>query len=148
MLGDGMNAYAKPEDADKAVLKGAPFGKSGVGTGGGTYVSITFTPHMWGPASFDSTTITSTGTAGPQGLASNPDEVLYHEMVHASRQMRGVETVGRVDKPYTNEEEYIAVVLSNIYLAEKGQKLFRAGHRSGQALQRPRGGTPFGNLIR
>src|SRR5262249_32352319 len=54
---------------------------------------------------------------------------LYHEMVHASRDMRGVTFFGPgVNRDYENREEYLAVALTNVYLSEKGQRYFRADH--------------------
>jgi len=35
-----------------------------------------------------------------------------------------------VNKGYDNIEEYLAVVLSNIYLSDKGQDVFRGNHGS------------------
>ena len=44
-----------------------------------------------------------------------------------------------MDKGYTNEEEYTAIVLSNIYLSEKGKRNFRAAHNNMAALPNPEG---------
>lgn len=43
-----------------------------------------------------------------------PDEVLFHEMVHAGR------FLSNEDGP-TKEEEYFAVLIANIYISEKGK---------------------------
>jgi hypothetical protein len=56
------------------------------------------------------------------------DEVLYHELVHASREMRGVLDQLPVDAGYSDKEEYLAVVLANIYMSDKWQIAFRASH--------------------
>jgi hypothetical protein len=79
------------------------------------------------------------GTAGFHGPGSQADEVLFHEMLHGARKMRGVETKASVDKDYDDVEEYLAIVLSNIYLAEKKQTSLRANHSDGfTPLARPR----------
>ena len=67
--------------------------------------------------------------------ALESDEVLFHELIHASRLVNGVFSAKiKVNQGYTNEEEYLAVVISNIYLAEKGKNLFRASHSNLSAL--------------
>src|SRR5262249_54099777 len=55
---------------------------------------------------------------------------LFHELVHASREMRGVFYfgLGGVNHKYGNEEEYLAIVVTNIYLSEKRRLVLRADH--------------------
>jgi hypothetical protein len=88
----------------------------GSGRGQGLDTTVEFSPDMFGAGS---------AFTGP---GSQPDEVLFHEMVHASRMMRGRSFALRVNQGYDNEEEYISVVLTNVYLSEKGQPVFRANH--------------------
>lgn len=102
-----------------------------------TNALIKFTPSMWGKPSFDPKTNLSTGTSGVAGPASGADEVLFHEMVHASRDMRGVSEKQSVDKGYDNSEEFFAIVLANVYLAEKKQKSLRANHEGHATLASP-----------
>jgi len=66
--------------------------------------------------------------------------VLFHELVHGCRRLNGV-PLGRsdVDKGYTSEEEYIAVVISNIYLSERRKKNYRVSHNSFATLPDPEG---------
>ncbi|WP_163153136.1 M91 family zinc metallopeptidase [Bradyrhizobium uaiense] len=55
------------------------------------------------------------------------DEVLYHELVHASRMIAGVMNFAPADHWYQDSEEYLAVILTNIYVSDKGgPPLFRA----------------------
>jgi Effector protein len=107
----------------------------------GTDAYISFTASMWGPATaVDPTDMTSRGTAGQTGPGSHADEVLFHEMVHGARTMRGVAEAAhnrKVDQGYSNEEEYITVVVSNIYLAEKKQRHLRESHSGFGRLPRP-----------
>ena len=100
----------------------------------GADVLINYTPHM-----FDSHHH-GAGTSGMHAPALETDEVLFHELVHAARRLNGVPP-GRknVDQGYTSEEEFIAVVLSNIYLSEKGKRQYRAGHSNLSALPDPAG---------
>jgi hypothetical protein len=119
-----LNAETYPKD-DKDWVGATEVGKpqldeygdpiddvpDGTGTGGNAVIKIS--PGMW------------YGQGGPGHL---PDEVLFHELVHAARILRGVLYKHEVDNDYHNLEEYIAVVVSNIYLSEKGQHYLRANH--------------------
>lgn len=92
---------------------------------------IHFSPHMW---SHDG----KPGSAGFNGPGSAVDEVLFHEMIHGLRHMKGVNVEHvNVDDNYDNEEEFIAVVLSNIYLAEKKLHKLRGGHDGFNEMMRP-----------
>jgi hypothetical protein len=84
-----------------------------VGEGGGSDSTIEFTPGMY------------RGSVMAKESKA-PDEVLFHELVHASRKMRGVHDKVPVNAGYGNQEEYLAVVLTNIYMSDKGQWRFRA----------------------
>jgi len=68
----------------------------------------------------------------PSGPGMDPDEVLFHELVHATRQLAGVVYFMPVDQNYDNEEEYLAIMLSNIYIRNKNKgATLRADHDSG-----------------
>jgi hypothetical protein len=92
----------------------------GRGTGEGSDVTIHFSPEMWG----------RDGTAHFSGPASDPDEVLCHELVHAGRQMNGKEHLKALNAHYNNEEEFVSILVTNIYLSEKKQVDLRGSHRS------------------
>ena len=125
---DATNAEAvgdKDEDATPLGFEvrnedGIKLPGKGLGTGTGTSSTIDYTPGMWGPS----------GTAHAQGPGSLADEILCHELVHAGRQMKGVQHNRRVSDFYQNEEEYVAVVVTNIYMSEKKQTKLRASHSS------------------
>jgi hypothetical protein len=61
-----------------------------------------------------------------------PDEVLCHELMHAARYLGGdAKTTPIPSMPdYENEEEYFAILVSNIYSSEKGRGVesFRKSH--------------------
>jgi hypothetical protein len=65
------------------------------------------------------------------GPGMNPDEVLFHEMVHAVRAIQGVSTsTFKMGGGYDNAEEFAAVVVTNVYMSEKKQTALRANHGS------------------
>jgi hypothetical protein len=91
----------------------------GAGLGTGTNTAVDITPSLL------------TSEAGRKmfsGPGSKVDEALFHEMVHASRFMGGVAYRLPVSQGYSNEEEYLAVVMTNVYMSEKGQTRFRGRH--------------------
>ena len=95
--------------------KGVPIG-SETGTGAGASVVIYYSVGTFTDALC---TDYSVGAAGLQ-----PDEVLFHELVHVTRMIRGKMTDVAVEgRPkFGNIEEYFATVIANIYLSEKGGK--------------------------
>jgi hypothetical protein len=82
---------------------------------------IEFTPNMWivGSKCYDS---------GPGGT---PDEILLHEMLHAYRRVKGtffLQNFTKKDKSFDTSEEIFAIILTNIYLSEKGKISLRKDH--------------------
>ncbi len=127
--GDPINSDTVPrnvthpdeEDFADAAARGARFRhnrKRVVGTGAGANSMISYSPEMWGAG----------GSSKVQGPGYEPDEIVFHEMIHASRQMRGLLENESVNRGYDNVEEYLAIVLCNIYLSEKGQTILVGGH--------------------
>jgi hypothetical protein len=97
---------------------------TGIGTGGGTDVEVHFTPEDF------------VSGAGP---ASQPDDILVHEMVHGLRMMQGVfdqTPTGPQDRGYDNDEEFFAILMSNIYVSEKKgpTAVLRKDHHGHQVL--------------
>lgn len=75
------------------------------------------------------------------GAVADPHETLFHELVHALRQVwrtrwTGVKLGGGL-ADHTDVEEFIAVLVTNIYASCNGKKILRAGHRG----HRPLGGA-------
>ncbi len=82
---------------------------SKLGSGRGSDAMVFFTPSLY------------TADHGPGSLG---DEVLFHEMIHALRENLGLHhgtlTVHNpVDKCYDNDEEFYAILATNIYMSEK-----------------------------
>lgn len=61
------------------------------------------------------------------------DEVLFHELVHTGRKLDGIYKLTPTTdaaSPYQNVEDFIAILLTNIYMSEKGKRVFRGSHGS------------------
>jgi hypothetical protein len=88
---------------------------SGKGTGKGANVVLFFSAEIW------------ESDGAPKGPGFRPDEVLFHELVHITRMIRGRVTRVKVDGKggYGNIEEYFATVISNVYLSDEGQTKLR-----------------------
>jgi hypothetical protein len=120
---DGVNETAGSlASVIASTRRGVPRWRGGTtgpeaGTGAETSSEIRYTPSMYHAS---------------DGPGEAPDEFLFHELVHASRDMRGVAYNGPVNRNYDNLDEYIAIILQNIYLSEKGQVVFRGSHRRGR----------------
>lgn len=120
LRGESAWYVGKPDDprtlADERDTR-APHGL--VGTGEGSDVDIFFSPDK---------------TSGcRKGIGGAPDEVLMHELVHALRMMQGranaIPTNGEGNfKDYDNEEEFLSIVVTNVYMSAKKLKEFRASH--------------------
>ncbi len=106
-----------------------------LGTGKGSDVRIRFSPTMFG---FGATGACS-AVAGAAG--ASPSQVLFHEMAHAYRAANGTlhtrPTIGG-STSYTNMEEFFAVVLSNVLIADpsysSANRTLRADHSGFTAL--------------
>jgi hypothetical protein len=106
-----------------------------IGTGIGSDCEIRFSPEMWGYGG-------SCGTGGQPG--ARPGEILFHEMVHAYRQMAGhsfsLPTIG-TRRRYDNVEEFIAILLTNLFATDSTNHMasgkLRASHWGFDALAAP-----------
>jgi hypothetical protein len=85
-----------------------------VGTGKGSDVIINFNPaNIVTKKVFD----------------RSPDSVLFHELVHALRIFHGVRNPVPTDNhKWMNEEEWLAVLLTNIYMSAAGSTRLRGGY--------------------
>jgi hypothetical protein len=95
-----------------------------LGTGQGSDSTVHYTPVPKGTAS-----------SGPGSLS---DEILLHELVHAGRQVKGIQNFEAIHNGAQNEEEYLAIIVTNVYLSEKKQTKFRGpNHKAFDVLPQP-----------
>ena len=113
-LTDGIPVNQRDSYAKGIPIKG--YGGGETGTGAGASVVIYYSVGTW-------TDVPPTSQSGRPGF--QPDEVLFHELVHVTRTIRGQDTFVPVEgRPnFGNIEEYFATVIANIYLSEKGKDL-------------------------
>ena len=105
------------------------YGPDKVAEGGGSDALVYFTPSEWGGG--------ESACSGP-GTSWPADVVLFHELVHALRDMQGLSNqVPTVNTSYLNEEEFLAIVTANIYISAKGGTKFRANHFDDSVLWSP-----------
>jgi hypothetical protein len=147
------NAHADAVDSLKATIRGGkpefPPSPTDLGIGGGSAAVLSFTAQDWVPSNSDS--------------MNAVDETLFHELVHALRQTMGIEDSAPVPAPfevlrrgdgsvsqlmnqstatkatkhsqvYNNYEEFVAVMITNIYRSEVGRPGLRRDHLGGNAL--------------
>lgn len=136
-LKENFNATAGPTNWAKATPKGQaalscggpnqnqPIGINGVGSGSDSIVN--FTPAMWEPTD----TAAAFGAANAAGPGVKKDEILLHEMVHGMRQMTGTALCSATpdNVGLDTVEEFMAIVISNVYRSELGFTDLRADHR-------------------
>lgn len=136
-LKKNFNATAGPTDWSKSTPKGQPalscggpnqnqpIGINGVGSGSDAIVN--FTPAMW---EFNDVSA-AFGAGNAAGPGVKKDEILLHEMVHGMRQMTGTALCAATpDNPGLDTvEEFMAIVISNVYRSELGSTDLRADHK-------------------
>ena len=108
--------------------------------GDGSDCTVWFQPTTWVSGS------KAKSSADPDNH-TRPDDVLFHELVHALRALRGVfDNKGRMGFGFDSFEEFVAVMLTNIYLADNGRlNDMRWGH-SIPFLPMTEGRGPFGKV--
>jgi hypothetical protein len=132
-----VNADAWADDWAAANERGMPIyldrtHTKGSGMGTGSDCTIDYSPDLFGVFNDAPRHVKV-----PQGPASAADEVLLHELVHACREMNGCFYDMPVSGDYDDEEEYLAVVIANIYLSNKTQTVFRKNHHGHHILPNP-----------
>ncbi len=58
-----------------------------------------------------------------------PDATLLHECVHAMRHMEGARTCSTYPANFDTEEEYLAILITNVFMSEMKRTLIRTDHR-------------------
>ena len=142
-LKQNFNATAGPTDWSKSAPKGQTVLQCGgptqnqqigtlVGDGTGSDVVVNFTPAMWTKGDVTA----AFGAANAAGPGVRKEEILLHEMVHGMRQMTGTARCAAVpDNPGMDTvEEFMAIVISNVYRSEQNLPGLRADHWGFAAL--------------
>ena len=138
------DAYARPANEEDAQQRGTmvsipidlgdigtinlPGGK--IGTGKGSSTIIEYHPATWRQR------MKSTHRLDP---GAGPGEMLFHEAVHALRNLSGVidDRTVTANLRMDSSEEFIAVLLTNLYRQERGFKAIRSSHHGFQATPTP-----------
>ncbi|WP_376095293.1 hypothetical protein ACE7GA_02785 [Roseomonas sp. CCTCC AB2023176] len=96
-----------------------------IGTGAGSDTIISFTPGVF-----------TAKPGNPTGPGTSGDEILLHEMVHGIRQMMGrsVREAVAGNPGMDNYEEFVAILVTNIFRSESGQTQMRQDHHGFVAL--------------
>ena len=131
-----LNAYAQGDHTNRAgntghrqyscknaaPLNDASGSQKRYTKGGGTTSTIKFTPSQWltsGVAQHQHKTI---------GAGARQDEILFHEMAHAIRQMAGVMNCSDGPTGFDTKDEYWSVLTSNIYASACNRPLRKNHH--------------------
>jgi hypothetical protein len=72
-----------------------------------------------------------------------PDDALFHELIHAKHAMEGRVQHSPTHDAYDTQEEFIAVLATDIFLSDKGAFVLRGSHRlpGGRGVLGAMGGT-------
>jgi len=106
----------------------------GHGTGRGSDVRIRYSPWSWGDDAFGWDPIARNNLAAFTGTlpplpGEDAAEVLLHELVHSLRQMSGRGTRLPMGRGFDTQEEFFAILVTNIYTSERGRhRQLRADH--------------------
>jgi hypothetical protein len=100
------------------------------GSGDGSDATIYFSSDIYNPQSNCETGV----------IATAADEILFHEMIHALREMQAVRNAVPTEdsvRKYDNEEEFLAIVATNVYISASGGIKLRADHDGHFELKPP-----------
>jgi hypothetical protein len=123
-LNGEFNAYAGAASEQNAVIKGGIVrsGANGRPTLKDQKTQPGFGLGTSSPLWFDANTFIRYCRYGKGNKAgAKPDEVLFHEMVHAARVMHGIKSAQPLRHGYDTEEEFYAILLANLYASETGR---------------------------
>jgi Effector protein len=98
-------------------------GRGKKGSGRGSDVAIYYTPQDY---------IETKNAPG-----GRTDEILLHEMVHALRMSKGKSLCVSFGDDYDTQEEFYAILITNIYRSENRYTVLRANHFGHLPLMRP-----------
>jgi hypothetical protein len=97
---------------------------------------VRFNPAMWNPDAVEWAQFIGKAADFKKAPGVQKDEILLHEMVHALRRMRNtVDMHTPTDNVnWTSVEEFMAIVVSNMYRSEVGRPGLRRDHAGFYAL--------------
>jgi hypothetical protein len=133
----GFNATSGSVYVPKIDDKPGPVNMDQVyGTAAGNNALVRFNPAMWNGDSLATVGFITKPADFKQAPGVGKDEILLHEMVHGLRQIRGTtDQHTPVDAPkMTTVEEFMAIVVSNVYRSELNRPGLRADHEGFSAL--------------
>ncbi len=130
----GKWVVISPYDGSQGACNAVTDARAGTARDGRAYgATVLFSPHMYNIGS------TCHGAA-PNNRGNMIDEVLHHELVHAFRRVSGkrarVETSGGL-MDYDSNEEFHAILVTNIYISDPSNKIKTGLLRDHQASSRP-----------
>jgi hypothetical protein len=102
------------------------------GNGRGSDGQVFFDPFMMTAASSAGSNCASLHVAG-----ETVDSMLLHELVHVLRGLQGHQEMTPclgIARSFRNNEEFICILVQNIYLSERGAPNLRGGHDASQLL--------------
>lgn len=109
-----------------------------LGTGEGADCYVTFVPGVWADTEGSVCRAPGSKFGGP---GSDPDTILFHELVHCYRVMTGSQVTYRItvdnntDQKY---EEFLAILIANIFMSDRKDALLRSfNHREVSTLIEP-----------
>lgn len=134
---EGFNATSQQVYAPKIDDGPGPVNMDQVrASGRGNNALVRFNPNMWTSAALAYEGFIASPARFTQAPGVLKDEILLHEMVHGLRQIRHTTDYHKpVDNPnWTTVEEFMAIVVSNVYRSEKGRPGLRKDHAGFVAL--------------
>jgi hypothetical protein len=87
--------------------------------GAGDHALVYFDPTMWQPTSPIREAAMQADPVKYSGAGMDPKYVLFHELVHAMRTLKGLTDLTSTDTPdYVNRDEFAANLITNIAMSE------------------------------
>lgn len=124
----------KPEEDKKQSF----YDPEALGSGEGTDSRIGYVPGVWAETEGGVCRAPKSKFGGP---GSDPDCILFHELVHSYRIMTGTQLKYRIDVDGNSSqlyEEFVAILVTNIYMSDRKDALLRSfNHQEIAAMQEP-----------
>ena len=124
-----VNAFARPDsclDSIELFADAAVCGSTDIldmGTGMGSPSTVFYTPGTWTPGDR-----LMNKKYSPDAPGARPDEVLFHELVHAVRQGHGERDRTPMKDDFDRVDEFHAIMICNMYCSERARPLRRNHH--------------------